>query len=171
MTQAEQAAHKKTTGTGSAQGTSTCLIIALAVVVALASIIGYQVYVYLAAESVYLEPRCTSVTTTDKLTWLSQEQFESRYTMGYKNDGITRKRTYISMRRGRSSPADSSSDADVKIAATIYLPTRALNEGHKIPSILHGTRYNRAFKTRFPFNLFLGDEVSPRIEQYVQYTN
>src|SRR3989338_4971956 len=58
--------------------------------------------------------------------------------MLYENDGVVFKSDYLTMRDG------------IKIACDIYLPYRAVNENHKLPTLLHITRYNRSFKVNFP---------------------
>ncbi|EFC42602.1 predicted protein [Naegleria gruberi] len=50
----------------------------------------------------------------------------------------------------------------VKIACDLYLPYRAVNENHRLPTLLHITRYNRSFKVNFPFNYLFGEKLSIR---------
>jgi putative CocE/NonD family hydrolase len=57
---------------------------------------------------------------------------------------MKRKSLYIPMRDG------------VRLAVDVFLP-REVAEGKKVPTILNQTRYYRAWKLRFPLNLFLPD--------------
>ena len=68
--------------------------------------------------------------------------------MRYENDGTTTRSEYLTMRDG------------VKIACDLYLPYRAVNENHRLPTLLHVTRYYRSYKVNWPFNYLVGDKIS-----------
>ncbi|KAG2388161.1 hypothetical protein C9374_001011 [Naegleria lovaniensis] len=76
----------------------------------------------------------------------------------YEFDGTVESSTYITMRD------------QVKIACDLYIPFRALNENHRLPTLFHVTRYGRSHRIRWPFSYIFGERVSSRGIPFKTYT-
>ena len=55
-----------------------------------------------------------------------------------------------------------------RLAVDVYLPSWWKAGDVGLPTILHLTRYNRAYKVRWPFSLFLGRQLNIRSAKYVE---
>jgi putative CocE/NonD family hydrolase len=55
-----------------------------------------------------------------------------------------------------------------RIAVDVYLPSWWTAGDAGLPTILHLTRYNRAYKVRWPFSLLLGKQLNVRSARYVE---
>ena len=55
-------------------------------------------------------------------------------------------------------------DDGTKLAADYYISSHVMERGDKVPTVLHLTRYGRAYTLDFPFSLLAkyGDMINPR---------
>lgn len=55
-----------------------------------------------------------------------------------------------------------------RLAVDVYLPSWWRSEHAGLPTILHFTRYNRAYRVKWPFSLFFGKQLNSRTGKWVE---